>query len=812
MRAQEFRPRNNPAPVYYFAYGMLTDPANMPGCHAIGAARLPNHRLEFYQYADVVPHAGSDVRGVLWSLPDGTLSQLDQIEGVPYLYNRKMLPVTVNGQRYEAYVYTMTPRARQTVRQRKPSLGYLQTLARGYMKFGLPDSQIRSALQQLKNPESDLDEAQMNPGAFAASGQEAANRGVMVGYEFEVLVPKKSITDWQNTQRPPRSRPPTLKQMLGNRTIADILATVNNQFAQHNRSADLKSLGRMFKPTSDNNSIWRLFLKAQIEKPATVKRYISFIKKTLQNPIIDNQPHVQQQFLRKIKQKTGYDLNQDNYSDKYPNGVVDNFVERVQQTCYDMYLQTSNPEDDLFHAMYRWIDDQEDDITLDSPKDINRFSTWVKRTYGTNILLDLLTNDLWNFASSDKAAAKKQLRALLDPTYVIPMNNRVSRGSLYEQAALMINVAMSPTFGPMTVFDSYHQDTKALDRWYIEPDGSLRPNPGDTSCEIVGPPTPAAAAMTDLRSFYSLANSLNLYTNSSTGLHVNVSIPDTLDVLKLAVFLGDQYVLLSFGRDNSRFANSVLERLRDNGLPEITDFDQYQQKMSQLVNSISDSHFASINWNGRYVSFRQAGGNYLANQTQIENTVGRFVRAMVIASDPTAYRNEYIKKLTAMAPAAKGRATQVDTRIKARVEGIWVIEIDGAVLRPGLLGGRQFVQPWLSTYAKGLGIPKSGHGLQVILNSHPARNIISAATGLSPMTRDTVNGLEDSAFFRMILSGPVFEKQAKNLSKNSVDQRAFGMHMDSGNRVAVAVKTPKLIKPTDPEFAQAVRNLTAGDK
>jgi gamma-glutamylcyclotransferase (GGCT)/AIG2-like uncharacterized protein YtfP len=196
MRAQEFSYRNNPAPVYYFAYGMLTDPKNMPGCQAIGAARLHNHRLEFYQYADVEEHAGTEVQGVLWSLPMDMLSQLDQVEGVPYLYNRKTMPVTANGERYEAYVYTMTPQARQQVQNRAPSTSYLRTLARGYIQFGLPNRQLHSAIQRASRPESELAEAPMNPGAFAASAQQASDRGVLVGYEFEVLLNLILVNCW----------------------------------------------------------------------------------------------------------------------------------------------------------------------------------------------------------------------------------------------------------------------------------------------------------------------------------------------------------------------------------------------------------------------------------------------------------------------------------------------------------------------------------------------------------------------------------------------------------------------------------------
>jgi len=366
---------------------------------------------------------------------------------------------------------------------------------------------------------------------------------------------------------------------------------------------------------------------------------------------------------------------------------------------------------------------------------------------------------------------------------------------------------MSPTFGTMTVFDRYHQADKELDRWYIEPDRSLKPNPDDTSCEIVGPPTPAAKAMSDLRSFYSLANSLQLYTNSSTGLHVNVSIPAELDVLKLAVLLGDQYVLQSFGRANSTFAQSVMARLQKDELPQVTDIDQYRSILGRLVDQASSSHFASINWNGKYVSFRQAGGDYLANQTQIENTVGRFVRAMVIASDPGAYRNEYIKKLTAMATPSPGRATRSDAKIAARTNGIWVVEINGGILYPERVGGTEFIEPWLKRYASKITYNRSEY--QVIVNDPHARRVVLAADGLTPVTRDKLNVLPSLAFFRIILSGPSIEPTVKQLIRSN-ELQANGMYNEDDLRVGIIAKTAKLLRPNDPEFAQAFAARTAG--
>jgi hypothetical protein len=67
----------------------------------------------------------------------------------------------------------------------------------------------------------------------------------------------------------------------------------------------------------------------------------------------------------------------------------------------------------------------------------------------------------------------------------------------------------------------------------------------------------------------------------------------------------------------------------------------------QVARDLMDEHTVSISGeNKKYFSFRHAGGDYLSNYAKIVNTVGRFVRAMLIASDPDAYRQEYLAKIT----------------------------------------------------------------------------------------------------------------------------------------------------------------------
>lgn len=135
--------------MYYFAYGMNTDPGAMSerlakassAPLAIGAAVLPDWQFRFAYYADVQPAKGSQVGGVLWKISAEHLSALDAREGFPYFYDRKIVTVHVNGQTVGAWVYFMQsgePTA-------PPAESYLDMLVRGYTAHGVDLYQVHSA-------------------------------------------------------------------------------------------------------------------------------------------------------------------------------------------------------------------------------------------------------------------------------------------------------------------------------------------------------------------------------------------------------------------------------------------------------------------------------------------------------------------------------------------------------------------------------------------------------------------------------------------------------------------------------------------
>ena len=102
----------------YFAYGSNMDTARMlarcPGARPVGAATLPGFRLVERLYADVEPSAGCEAKGLLWSVTEADLASLDRHEGVAGgVYERLVVPVTLDGQTVGAYCYLMTEATRR---------------------------------------------------------------------------------------------------------------------------------------------------------------------------------------------------------------------------------------------------------------------------------------------------------------------------------------------------------------------------------------------------------------------------------------------------------------------------------------------------------------------------------------------------------------------------------------------------------------------------------------------------------------------------------------------------------------------------
>jgi Putative amidoligase enzyme len=212
---------------------------------------------------------------------------------------------------------------------------------------------------------------------------------------------------------------------------------------------------------------------------------------------------------------------------------------------------------------------------------------------------------------------------------------------------------------PVNASSSYHGGRREAGHYVVEPDSSLDPDDNDDGgLEFVSPPLPLDELLSDMDKVREWAKKRGCYTNNSTGLHMNVSVPDTstakLDYVKLALLLGDERVLSEFGRSANTYAKSALGKIRTilQQKPEAAQevLNKMREHMGALATKVihtgNTDKYTSINTKGNYVEFRSPGGDWLdANWDRVKPTLLRTVVALDAAMDPAKYRQEYQKKL-----------------------------------------------------------------------------------------------------------------------------------------------------------------------
>lgn len=207
---------------------------------------------------------------------------------------------------------------------------------------------------------------------------------------------------------------------------------------------------------------------------------------------------------------------------------------------------------------------------------------------------------------------------------------------------------------------TYHNLDREPGLWIFEPDTSIKdPSIQGAGVELVSPPMPLAQGLTALDTVWSWCQSKLVTTNESTGMHINVSIPNhataNIDYIKLILFLGDEYVLKTFGREANEYTQALVKVMKKN-LNGRIDIDSFMETIKRGINKIAQSVFrknlvytsdryVTVNIKENYIEFRSAGGNYLTKKDLIVNTLARYIRALSLAVDPNAETEEYGKKL-----------------------------------------------------------------------------------------------------------------------------------------------------------------------
>jgi hypothetical protein len=245
---------------------------------------------------------------------------------------------------------------------------------------------------------------------------------------------------------------------------------------------------------------------------------------------------------------------------------------------------------------------------------------------------------------------------------------------------------------PVNYSSQYHGGRREPGTYVVEPDGSLEgDNPGDGGLEFVSPPMPIDEMISDLNKVKEWAGQQGVYTNDSTGLHINISVPnysiDKLDYVKLAILMGDEYILDLFGRSGNTYAKSAMGKIKSALKQKPEAAAQIMDLMKQgldgaatkaIHTGITDK-YTSINTKTGYIEFRSPGGDWLdSNFDKIENTLLRFTVALSAAINPEAYRKEYLTKLYKL--LSEGMADKSDVNIIQLFSNYSAGELDKAAL------------------------------------------------------------------------------------------------------------------------------------
>ena len=715
----------------------------------------------------------------------------------------------------------------------------------------------------------DLDEVAMNPTAFAQAIKTGQDKGVLVGFEFETCIPQASVQQWKTGDAPPETPTydPESTAWVEGKTVADLVSGVASKANGNlgnimddlfkNKGSVAAQLG--YKSPWDGYRRWvEQQIRERMGSENNTKVVFEKLAELLKDPEVATMPieygyssehgnygpssnwNGRTFTIEILKRETGVD-----FGKRVPKTqLTAELAEKVQSACHKAYQITRGPYDSRINAVGNALANRRHEIEgdyylrgygLDMGADRvdavkQYFMDFAQQTLGTTDLKELLSKK-WAFKGRVNNATpvlKEKLWYYVTAGAEPPasLRQRSYGRNTYKDGAEFLKANLKDVYGDnMEIFTGYHQATKKLDRWYIEPDGSLHPSGDDYSAEVVSPPLPAEKAMAALKTWYQKAKSLKLYTNGSTGLHINVSIPGNLDVLKLAVFAGDQYVLKKFGRENNSYARSVIKNLKGTGdLPKLgtKEFSAAEKEMKSIVRRFSGDHFATVNFNGKYVSFRHAGGDYLNKMDDIVNTVGRFVRSMVIAADPAAYRDEYVGKLVKMMKPEAGDAGSEklplsDIRAVA-TKGIPVqmydvvyrpIDVNADTLEPNVTGGEEGIRRKIRDSFH------SDTPYQIVPDPSVRDRLLNDTTGLATPTKDWIQSAPDSAFVRVVMyprNRAELDSFGDRLANDSGSRTAaFGMYDRQSNKSAVGSRYTRAIKQGDVEFKDAVTALRGGE-
>ena len=243
----------------------------------------------------------------------------------------------------------------------------------------------------------------------------------------------------------------------------------------------------------------------------------------------------------------------------------------------------------------------------------------------------------------------------------------------------------------------YGNTSGSTTHYAVESDSSI--DGYGTGAEIISPVFSTPRRMlAEMKKFFEFLQSEGASTNNSTGLHITMSYnpqdgetvnhkPGTSQVIanrvKMAVLLGDQYLLNEFLRGSNTYTKSQYKELQQaiGELKQESGTEGIKKAEAFLDKAISDDKFRAIHFKGQkdsktntnLIEFRIGGGeDYETDFDKVFKAVVRYATTMV-AGHTDQYEGDYVKALSKLLrkanDVAQGDVDEVD-ELKGRFEDV----------------------------------------------------------------------------------------------------------------------------------------------
>ena len=485
-----------------------------------------------------------------------------------------------------------------------------------------------------------IDEVSMSPSSLEKFANSPEAEGMLLGIEFELCVPNASTGD---------DEPEWEYDWDANESVVDIDELIN-----FFRMGEFSNMSRS-EADSLRNGLYEEYWEWQYESSQNYvdENYDEVIKKTrenLQDDARDASNDHYDEFVADAKKELGELLPDDDSA----------IEERVRELTLAW--------------MDRWIDEQieeADSRAYDNAREAAEEE--LREEYRDNYASQ--TDWLESIGVDDMQDAHR--RWDLDWPHMYDANYRDGGGQDVDQVA---DDFSDYTGFPARGYSNYHSGSRSEQQkqgyFIIEPDGSIDADEGDAGLEFISPAMPLKDGLEMMKKVKEWASAAGCYTNKSTGLHMNISVPnmtiENLDYVKLALFLGDEHVLKEFGRQYNSFCKSAMkivkEKIEQNPENATALLNKMKEHLgaaaSKLIHSGVTQKYTSINTKDKYVEFRGPGGDYLNEDIpKLISTALRLAQSLRIATDDNAYKQEYAKKLYKLVSPNEGDWTDPNNSV-----------------------------------------------------------------------------------------------------------------------------------------------------